>query len=57
MTTAHLSKLHATGNDFLVWSWLGPEGSGLVNEASITGEQAARSATGTGASGPTASSW
>jgi diaminopimelate epimerase len=24
---AHLSKLHATGNDFLVWSWLGPEGS------------------------------
>ena len=25
MTAAHLSKLHATGNDFLVWSWLGPE--------------------------------
>jgi len=40
MTAAHLSKLHATGNDFLVWSWLGPEGSGLANEASITGEQA-----------------
>ena len=27
MTAVHLSKLHATGNDFLVWSWLGPEGS------------------------------
>lgn len=40
MTAAHLSKLHATGNDFLVWSCLGPEGSGLANEASITGEQA-----------------
>jgi diaminopimelate epimerase len=23
MTAARLSKLHATGNDFLVWSWLG----------------------------------
>ena len=25
--TAHLSKLHATGNDFLVWSWLAPDGA------------------------------
>ena len=25
MTAARLSKLHATGNDFLVWSWLGPD--------------------------------
>ena len=28
MTAVRLSKLHATGNDFLVWSWLGaPDGS------------------------------
>jgi diaminopimelate epimerase len=27
MTAARLSKLHATGNDFLVWSWIGPDGS------------------------------
>jgi diaminopimelate epimerase len=27
MTAARLSKLHATGNDFLVWSWLGPDGA------------------------------
>jgi diaminopimelate epimerase len=26
MTTARLSKLHATGNDFLVWSWLDDDG-------------------------------
>jgi len=25
MTAVRLSKLHATGNDFLVWSWLGPD--------------------------------
>ena len=25
MSTVHLSKLHATGNDFLVWSWLDPD--------------------------------
>ncbi|MFN8025179.1 MAG: diaminopimelate epimerase [Acidimicrobiia bacterium] len=37
MTAAHLSKLHATGNDFLVWSWLGPEGSDFVLPS---GEQA-----------------
>ena len=24
--TAHLAKLQATGNDFLVWSWLAPDG-------------------------------
>jgi len=36
MTALRLSKLHATGNDFLVWSWLGPEGSGY----SIHTEQA-----------------
>jgi diaminopimelate epimerase len=36
MTAVRLSKLHATGNDFLVWSWLGPDASGF----SITGEQA-----------------
>jgi diaminopimelate epimerase len=28
MTAARLSKLHATGNDFLVWSWLGPDAPG-----------------------------
>ena len=28
MTAVRLSKLHATGNDFLVWSWLGPDASG-----------------------------
>jgi diaminopimelate epimerase len=27
MTAVRLSKLHATGNDFLVWSWLGPDAS------------------------------
>src|SRR4029079_5663155 len=36
MTAVRLSKLHATGNDFLVWSGLGPDASGY----SITGEQA-----------------
>ena len=36
MTAVRLSKLHATGNDFLVWSWLGPEAS----EYSVTSEQA-----------------
>jgi diaminopimelate epimerase len=36
MTTVPLAKLHATGNDFLVWSWLGPDAS----EYSITSEQA-----------------
>jgi diaminopimelate epimerase len=40
MTAAHLSKLHATGNDFLVWSWLGPEGSDFSIEESISPEQA-----------------
>jgi len=25
MSTVRLSKLHATGNDFLVWSWLDPD--------------------------------
>lgn len=40
MTAAHLSKLHATGNDFLVWSWLGAGGSGPVKDAWITSEQA-----------------
>jgi diaminopimelate epimerase len=28
MTAVRLSKLHATGNDFLVWSWLGPDDPG-----------------------------
>jgi diaminopimelate epimerase len=36
MTAVRLSKLHATGNDFLVWSWLGPDASGY----SITDGQA-----------------
>jgi diaminopimelate epimerase len=36
MTAVRLSKLHATGNDFLVWSWLGPDSSGY----SITDDQA-----------------
>jgi diaminopimelate epimerase len=36
MTAVRLSKLHATGNDFLVWSWLGPDASG----SSITPGQA-----------------
>jgi diaminopimelate epimerase len=36
MTAVRLSKLHATGNDFLVWSWLGPDASG----SSITPDQA-----------------
>jgi diaminopimelate epimerase len=36
MTAVRLSKLHATGNDFLVWSWLGPDASGY----SITDDQA-----------------
>lgn len=29
MTAVRLSKLHATGNDFLVWSWLGIDPAGL----------------------------
>jgi diaminopimelate epimerase len=36
MTAVRLSKLHATGNDFLVWSWLG-ENLGVVG---ITAPQA-----------------
>jgi diaminopimelate epimerase len=36
MTAVRLSKLHATGNDFLVWSWLGSEAA----EHSVTPEQA-----------------
>jgi diaminopimelate epimerase len=39
MTAAYLSKLHATGNDFLVWSWLGPDGSSC-SSGSIGSEQA-----------------
>ncbi len=35
--TVHLSKLHATGNDFLVWSWLAPDGAAH----SVKGFQAA----------------
>jgi hypothetical protein len=38
MTAVRLSKLHATGNDFLVWSWLGPDASG----SSITSSARAR---------------
>jgi diaminopimelate epimerase len=29
MTAVRLSKLHATGNDFLVWSWLGADARAL----------------------------
>jgi diaminopimelate epimerase len=36
MTAVRLSKLHATGNDFLVWSWLGSDAS----ECSVHSEQA-----------------
>ncbi len=36
MTAVRLSKLHATGNDFLVWSWLGDD----ARECSIHSEQA-----------------
>ncbi len=36
MTAVRLSKLHATGNDFLVWSWLGSDAS----EYSVHTEQA-----------------
>ena len=55
MTAAHLSKLHATGNDFLVWSWLGTDGSSC-SSGSIGSEQARAAATATGASAPTGSS-
>lgn len=36
MTAVRLSKLHATGNDFLVWSWLGSD----VSELSVHAELA-----------------
>jgi diaminopimelate epimerase len=38
MTAVRLSKLHATGNDFLVWSWLGPDAPAL--DASALAEHA-----------------
>jgi diaminopimelate epimerase len=39
MTAVRLSKLHATGNDFLVWSWLG-SGASDASGSSITGARA-----------------
>jgi diaminopimelate epimerase len=38
MNTVRLTKLHATGNDFLVWSWLQPD----AGVRGILGAQAAR---------------
>ena len=52
MTTVRLSKLHATGNDFLVWSWLGE--TEVARDPGASGRP--RSATATAAWAPTASS-
>ena len=49
MSTVRLSKLHATGNDFLVWSAHDAERRG-----STPRRRARRSATATAASAPTA---
>lgn len=50
MTAVRLSKLHATGNDFLVWSWLGADAAGLAVDTSMVRELCDRH-TGIGADG------
>ena len=54
MSTIQLAKLHATGNDFLVWSRLDADSRIPTVRRRIRARRRPRSATATAASAPTA---